>query len=107
MFAYTEISNFSFADFNTKKVTNMSHLLEDNPSLTSVNATGAETSNVIDMSYMFKSVSSVVYMVLTYFDTKNVKYMNNMFQDCITLSLLGLNFNTSNVVDLSYFLATQ
>ena len=95
------LTSISLENFNTSKVTNMSHMFFSCESLTSLNVSSFNTSNVTNMGSMFSGCSSLTSLNLSNFNTSNVTNMSYMFDECSKLTSLNLsNFNTSNVTNM-------
>ena len=69
--------------------------------LTSLDASGFNTSNVTDMHAMFTSCSGLTSLDLSKWDTANGHDMNSMFAKCIELTTIyaGDTWNTDKVTD--------
>ncbi len=54
---------FNLFNFNTNNVTNMSFMISDCSSLTSLNLSNFNTNNVKDMSYMYSNMNKGCYLI--------------------------------------------
>ena len=100
------VSNLNLSNFNAEKVTDMSKMFKDCPSLSNLNLSNFNTKNVTNMSEMFYGCSSLSSLNLSNFNTKNVTNMNKMFCGCSSLLNLNLsNFSTHNVIEMSAMFA--
>ena len=111
-----EIMNFMFVDcfklkgikginkLNTKKVTNMTGMFENCPSLKYLNLENFDTSNVTNMSYMFNKCKKLKEIKgMNKFNTINLTTTYAMFQFCTEIEKIDLSgFDTSNVTNMSY-----
>ena len=96
---------FSFSNFDTSQVINMSLMFYGCSKLTSLTFNNFNTSNVTNMSYMFSGCSALKSISFgTNFNTSNVTNMANMFSRCSSLASIsfGTNFKTTNVTNMSY-----
>ena len=77
-------------NWNTIKVTNMSHMFNNCESLSFLpDISKWNTSNVTDMNTMFGSCVSISYLPdISKWDTSNITNMSYMFQNCKTLEYL-------------------
>ena len=83
------------------KIVNGKGLFKYGRSVTSIDGSGADTSNVTDMSYMFYGCRNLKSLNLSSFGTENVTNMESMFRNCESLTKLVLsNFNTKNVAGM-------
>ena len=89
-------------NFNTSKVTNMSGMFQSCSSLTSIIFPANFGSAATNMSSMFSSCSKLTSLGLSNFNTSNVTNMQSMFQSCSDLQTLtlGNNFNTKKVTTM-------
>ena len=88
-------------NFNTSKVTSMSHMFYGCSSLTSINLINFNTSLVTTMYSMFDGCKSLTSIDVTIFNTSHVKDMDSMFRDCCLLSFIDVsNFNTLQTIDM-------
>ena len=86
---------------DTSKVTSMSSMFRDCPSLTSLDLSNFNTSNVTNITWMFYNCSSLTSLDLSNFNTSKVTDMINMFYGCSSLTSLDLsNFDTSKVTNM-------
>ena len=103
-----KLTNIDLSSFYTKNATNMSYMFFKCNSLKQINLSSFDTKNVTNMSSMFYNCNSLKKIDLSNFDTKNVTNMNGMFQmdytvaNYIKLIVLGNEFDTSKVTDMSY-----
>lgn len=98
----TSLTALDVSNFDTSKVTNMSHMFEECSKLTSLDLSKFNTSNVTSMYDMFKGCSGLTSLDLSKFNTSNVTDMRYMFAGCSGLTSLDVsNFNTSNVTNMS------
>ena len=90
--------------FKNTKVTNMKGMFQDCIELEELDLTNFNTSNANDISFMFNGCHNLKTIIgIGKFNTFKVNKMNSMFQECKDLEEVDLsNFNTSNVVDISY-----
>ena len=89
------------SNFDTSKVTNMSHMFVFMLKLTTLNISNFDTSNVTNMRSMFSNMPSLATLNLSSFDTSKVTIMNSMFNNMSNLTSLNLsNFDTSKVFDM-------
>ena len=96
------LTSLDVTHFNTANVTNMSSMFSSCPSLTSLDVTHFNTAKVTDMSYMFCRCLSLTSLDVTYFNTTQVTDMSYMFSSCVALTSLYLtNFNTEKVTDMN------
>ena len=72
-------------------VTNMSLMFSNCSELTSLDASGLNTSSVTDMSAMFSACNELTSLDLSHFNTSSVTDMNNMFSNCRKLTTLNLS----------------
>ena len=86
----SSLISLNLSNFNTNKVTDMSHMFYKCSSLTSLNLSNFNTNKVNNMSYMFSNCSSLTSLNLSNFNTNNVTNMSGMFSNCSSLS--SLNF---------------
>jgi surface protein len=88
----------------TNKATVLNHLFSICSNLTSVNASGWDTSNVTAMNDMFCQCSNLVSIEgLDTWDTGNVTNMQGMFSKCSKLQALDLSsFDTKNLNNVNY-----
>ena len=106
-FAYPDdkmvgIPDIDLSNFDTSKVTNMSHMFYGMRNLISLNLSNFDTSKVTNMSHMFRDMSSLTTLNLSSFDTSKVTNMRDMFYSMRSLTTLNLsNFDTSKVTDMS------
>ena len=106
-----KLTKIDMSGFNTKKVTNMSHLFESlnavNMELTEITGLDKlDTSSVTDMSVMFWNCTKLKSLDVSNFDTSNVTNMSCMFGsynfEMGLEKIIGLNnFDTRNVTDMS------
>lgn len=100
---FINLKRISFKNFNTSKVTSMSHMFYGCKALTSLDLSCFDTSKVTNMSYMFYDCFSLKTLNITSFDTSNVMGMSDMFSFCCNLITLDLSsFNTKCVFNMSY-----
>lgn len=98
----SSLGSISFENFNTSKVTNMSHMFASLIFSKITFDDNFDTSNVTDMSGMFYMCYNLTELDLSNFDTSKVENMESMFQACPSLTSLNLSgFNTSNVTNMS------
>ena len=85
-------------------LSNLEHLFEECNELESVDLSNFNMDNIKDISYMFNECHNLKEIKgLNKLNTSKVKYMDAMFQECNELQYLDLsNFNTENVIDMSY-----
>ena len=106
-FNCSSLTSLDLSSFNTSNVTDMSDMFDNCSSLTNLDLSSFNTSNVMDMSYMFDDCSSLTSLVLSSFDTSRVTAMRHMFGACLLLTSLDLSsFNTSNVTDMDLMFAS-
>ena len=88
----------------TNKATVLNHLFATCSNLTSVNASGWDTSNVTAMNDMFCQCSSLISIEgLDTWDTGNVTNMQGMFSKCSKIETLNLSsFDTKNLTNVNY-----
>ena len=92
-----ELKSINLLNFNTQKVTDMSHMFEGCYSLINL-LMRFDTRNVTDTSCMFKKCFCLKSIDLSDFDMKNVLHMYCMFNECISLESISLpKFNLANV----------
>ena len=95
------ILEIDLSNFDTSKVTNMSHMFVFMLKLTTLNISNFDTSNVTNMRSMFSNMPSLATLNLSSFDTSKVTIMNSMFNNMSNLTSLNLsNFDTSKVFDM-------
>ena len=95
------LTSISFGNFNTSKVTNMSHMFSNCKALTSLNLSNFNTSNVTDMGGMFNNCEALTSLNVSNFNTSKVTDMHWMFYGCSSLTSLDVsNFDTSNVTNM-------
>ena len=96
------LTEIDFTNFDTSRVTDMSHMFQDCSSLVKINFADFDTSNVTNMEYMFANCSSLTELDVSGFETSKVTDLSGMFNDCTSLALIDLsNFDTSNVTNMS------
>ncbi len=107
-FAYPDdkmvgIPDIDLSNFDTSKVTNMSHMFYGMRNLISLNLSNFDTSKVTNMSHMFRDMRSLTTLDLSNFNTSKVTNMRDMFRDMRSLTTLNLsNFDTSKVTDMGF-----
>ena len=95
------ILELDLSNFDTSKVTNMSHMFHDASSLATLDLSSFDTSKVTDMSWMFRNVPNLTTLDLSSFDTSKVTDMSWMFRNVPNLTTLDLsNFDTSQVTNM-------
>lgn len=95
------LTTLNLSNFNTSNVTNMGGMFFNMTNLTAFNLSNFDTSKVTDMGSMFYGVSSLTTLDLSNFDTSQVTIMGGMFFNMANLTTLNLsNFDTSNVMDM-------
>ena len=88
--------------FNTNKVSNMSAMFQGCNNLINLDL-NFDTSNVTDMGFMFNECKELKEIKgINKFNTSIVTNMDTMFQQCNKLKYLDLNFDTLNVIDMSF-----
>ena len=96
------IIELDLSNFDTSKVTNMSHMFNGMSNLTNLNLSNFDTSQVTDMSGMFFGMPNLTTLDLSKFNTSKVANMNSMFYGMSKLATLNLsNFDTSQVTGIS------
>ena len=102
-FSTFKIQAFSFDNYDTSLVTNMSNMYLQCSSLTSFDDSKINTSNVTDMSSMFKECTAITSLSLTHFDTQKVRSMTSMFNQCTVMKSVDVSsFDTGNVGTMDY-----
>ena len=103
MFATCEkINNLDLRGFNTDEVVYFNHVFYGCLSLTNLDISSWNTSNAWNFAGMFQYCTSLESIDVSHFDTHNVRTMHTLFHACYKLKSLDLNFDTSNVTDMSY-----
>ena len=97
-----KIKVLDLSNFDTSKVSNMSHMFKECMNIEVLDVSHFDTSNVTSMEYMFAHCESLTKLDVSHFDTSKVSNMSHMFYFCPFLTELDVsNFDTSNVVDTS------
>jgi len=97
-----DANNVDVIDFDTSKVTNMSHMFDGYDSNAILDLSSFDTSQVQDMSYMFTRLFDTPSLNLKSFDTSQVTNMSHMFASDGSLGSLDLSgFNTSKVTSMA------
>jgi surface protein len=87
---------------NTQKVTDMSWMFYNCPSLNSIDVSNFNTQNVTNMLGMFYDCRKIKNLDISHFDTHRVTDMRYMFSGCKNLLSLDVsNFETINVTDMA------
>ena len=91
------VTSIDVSNLDTTGVTNMSHMFENDQSLTNIifkkesEETKWNTSDVTDMTAMFKNDTSLTTIDLTNFDLSSINHMDEMFSGCSNLSNINVN----------------
>ena len=97
----TTIKTFDFRNFNTSKVTNMSHMFFGCSSLTTLDLSNFDTSQVVTLDHTFGSCTNLISANISSFDTSNCEIIGGLFRYCENLKSVDLsNFDTSRVKTL-------
>ena len=97
----SNLTTLNLSNFNTSNVTNMGGMFFNMTNLTAFNFSNFDTSKVTDMGSMFYGMSSLTTLDLFNFNTSQVMIMGGMFFNMANLTTLNLsNFDTSNVTDM-------
>ena len=97
----TKLTSLDASGFDTSQCTTMQGVFENCLSLTLLNLSNFNTSKVTTMNSMFAGCSSLTSLDLSSFNTISVNNMNQMFISCQKLKTLNLShFDTSNVVKM-------
>ena len=92
------ILELDLSNFDTSKVTNMSHMFNGMRNLTTLNLSNFNTSNVTNMGGMFFNMTNLTTLDLSNFDTSHVTNMGSMFYGMSNVTTLNISsFNTSQV----------
>ena len=93
----TKVQNFNFTGFNFTKVTNMSEMFADNPTLQSVTGIGA-TGSLTNISRMYANCSSLTTSDNTNL-SGNISKLDSMYEGCTSIKNIDFSsgFNTSGV----------
>ena len=99
----SKLTNISFDNVDTSKVTNMIGMFAYCSSLTSLDLSNFDTSNVTSMYSMFNNCGNLKELDLSSFDTSQVTSMHCMFKYCknITNIYVGPMWSTNNIEDNS------
>ena len=101
MFYNCQLQGLNLSSFNTKNVTDMSHMFSFCKRLKQLNISNFDTNKVNNMAYMFEGCSSLQEIYLSNFNTNNVTNISYMFSGYSSLKGLNLsNFNTKNVTNM-------
>ena len=94
--------SLDLSSFDTSSVTDMRSMFYNCSSLKMLDLSGFDTSKVMDMGVMFAHCSSLVSLDLSSFDTSSVTDMTCMFNSCSSLATLDLSgFETITVIDMN------
>ena len=103
---YTLLKDKFSYSFNTKHVTNMSHMFNLCTNLTNIDLSSFDTKNVTNMESMFEFCYNLINIDLNSFNIKNVDNMSMMFFGCSKLLLLDLSSfdirNDANIKDILF-----
>lgn len=83
-----KLTSFDISNFDTSKVTTMSHMFTNCYNVKQLDLSNFDTSNVFDMSAMFFNCFSLTQLDLSGFNTSIVEYMKCMFYQCKTLTTI-------------------
>ena len=101
----SNVTEITFNNFDTSKVTIMYCMFWGCSSLTTLDVSNFNTSAVTDMSFMFMDCSSLTRLDLSNFNTSKVTDMGSMFSGCKGLTTLDAsNFDTSKVTSMDSML---
>ena len=122
----------NLSNWNTSKVTNMSYMFNIDGEINNLNLTNWDVGSVKNMESMFTNCSKLNNIGdISNWDTKNLENINGMFSSCVGFTNVNLsnwntrklikargtfsatnfktldisNWDTSNVVDMSFFVA--
>ena len=100
------LTSIDLSGADSSNVADMSNMFLECHSLESLNLSGLKTSSVTSMYLMFGDCNSLTSLDLSRLDTSRVANMSNMFLECHSLASLNLSsWNTSSVEDMSYMFA--
>jgi len=101
MFAGMSMTSLDASGCDTSNVKDMSNMFQGCESLTSLNISGWDTSAVTSMAYMFSYCTSLTSLDISGWDTLAVTNMGRMFWGCSTLSSLDVShWDTSKVTSM-------
>lgn len=90
-------------------VTSLYNMFQNCSNVTSIDLSYLSFSNLQDIGSLFQQCSNLTSFILgNNFDTSNVTNMSSMFNSCTSLVSLDVsNFDTSNVTDMSYMFSSN
>ena len=94
------LQRFAFANFNTKKVTNMSYIFNYCSSLMDLNVSSFNCENVKNMKDMFSYYSNLITLNLYSFmnnKLNNIEYIFSDYTSLISLDLSNFSINCDNL----------
>lgn len=95
------LTNLDLSSFNTSAVIRMDNMFSGCSSLTDLDLSSFDTSAVKNMTSMFESCSSLASLDLSGFDTSVGPRMDSIFKNCDNLTSLNLSsFDTSALTDM-------
>ncbi|MBR4462371.1 MAG: BspA family leucine-rich repeat surface protein [Erysipelotrichaceae bacterium] len=100
----SNLTSFSFFDFDTTETVSMIQLFGECSNLTSgaLDLQNLKTDSLKKMNGMFRGCESLTSLDLSRIDTSHVEMMPQLFYNCVNLTDLNIsNFDTSNVTDMS------
>ena len=102
MFAgYSLLTSLDASGCDTSNVKDMGNMFQDCSSLTSLDISGWDTSAVTSMAYMFNYCTSLTSLDISGWDTSAVTNMGTMFYGCSRLSSLDVSrWDTSAVTNM-------
>ena len=102
----SNITEIFFLNFDTSKLTDMSHLFENCYSLTSVNISNLNIKNITSMDSIFYNCINLTSIDLSNFDTSKVTNMDKLFYNCKSLKYINLinftNKKNPSTIDMLY-----
>lgn len=104
MFAGSGLTYFSFKDFNTSGVTNMSGMFEKCENLKMIDLSDICSRNNTNFSYMFCGCKSLTSIDMSHLNTTKATTMEGMFMDCTGLISLDLSSFDTTFVESMYIM---
>ena len=91
------LDKLNISNLKTDNVKDMSYIFYECSSLNEINLLNFNTSNVTNMQNMFEKCNKLEELNLYNFNTSNVIYMNDMFFECTSLKSININSNYLNL----------